>query len=149
MATALSTKRDALWTEANALLKTAEDAKRNLLPEEEQRFDALSSPVASVAGVLTAARQGADERLGGNVERCVQAIGDVVEVAIEGARGDTGAGHDPLRGGAEIPVLVEDVRGAAEQAPALVLGDGRGGEPMAAAGQPLAGEAVASGQSWS
>jgi hypothetical protein len=77
----------------------------------------------------------------------VQAVRDIVEVAIEGARGDTGAGRDPLRGGAEVTVLIEDVCGGAEQAPALVLGDRPRREPMAAAGQPLAGEAVAGGQS--
>jgi hypothetical protein len=115
--------------------------------EGEERLGARSSPAASVGGVPTAAHQGARERIGGSVEGGVQAVGDVVEVAIEGARGDPGAGRDPLRGGAEIAVLVEDIRGAAEQAPALVLGDGRGGETMTAAGKPLAGEAVASGQS--
>jgi hypothetical protein len=99
-----------------------------------------------LGGVLTAARQGAHERVGGDVEGGAQAVGDVVEVAIEGARGDTGAGRDPFRGGAEVAVLVEDVRGGAEQAPALVLGDRPGGEPVAAAGQLLASEAVASGQ---
>jgi hypothetical protein len=44
-------------------------------------------------------------------------------------------------------VLVEHFGDAAEQAPALVLGDGRGGEAMATAGQTIGGEAIASGQS--
>jgi HK97 family phage major capsid protein len=60
MATALTTKRDALWTEANALLKTAEDAKRNLLPEEEQRFDALKAEMDAITRTVDRVKQ-ADE----------------------------------------------------------------------------------------
>jgi hypothetical protein len=115
--------------------------------EGKQRLGAQSSPLASIGGVLTAARDEACKRIGGGIEGGVQAVGDVVEIAVESARGDPGAGRDPLRGGAEAAVLIKDVCGAAEQAPALVLGDGCGREPMATAGQTIGSEAIGSGQS--
>lgn len=107
----------------------------------EQRLGAEPSSLVWLRGVLAAVFEGTGEGIGGDVEGGLQAVGYVVEVAIEGTRGDTGAAGDPLRGGAEVAAFVEDLGGPAKQAPALVFGDRGGRKAVTAPRQPLSCEA--------
>ncbi|HSS33133.1 MAG TPA: hypothetical protein VLL27_07620 [Solirubrobacterales bacterium] len=109
-----------------------------LASEGDQCFGIRSSWTVSTTVSVTTAGQRLLERLGRDVEGSKQAIRDIVELAIEGSRGNTGAGRDPLRGRTEVAVFVEDIGGGGEQPRTLALGDSGGREPVAAPRQPPA-----------
>ena len=72
-----------------------------------------------------------------------QAIADVVEVLVEGRRRDPGDLRDPGARRPHVAPLGENLGGRPEQAPALVLGDRGGRDPVAPRRQPKLGEGPA------
>jgi hypothetical protein len=83
-------------------------------------------------GLLCAGRgEDLDQRLGGGGEAGGENVVDVVELRVEAAGGDRGTAGDRPRVCADDAPLGEDLGGGAEQAPALVRGDLRGGDSVA------------------
>lgn len=83
-------------------------------------------------GLLRAGRgEDLDQRLGGGGEAGGENVVDVLELRVEAAGGDRGTAGDRPRVGADDAALGEDLGGGAEQAPALVRGDLRGGDSVA------------------